>query len=337
MSVRVLLVKTSSMGDLVHTLPAITDASRHGVEFDWVVEEAFTAIADRHPAVNEVLPVGWRRWRRNLLASRGELTEFFTRLRQRRYDLVLDAQGLWKSAALALAARTTKRCGFDRESAREGASTAFFQHKFNVPQGMHAIDRQRQLFSKVFEYPLTDSPEIFGIEADPSASERICVLTHGTTWATKHWPEPMWIVLSRELGERGYQVVLPAGNDVEAQRAARIADASQAQVLTRSSLAELIDKIANVALIVGVDSGLSHLAAALGRPTVTLYGATDPALTGARGQRAVSLQAQFDCAPCRNKVCGYRGEAQHWQQQRVQPACFSTLTPDHVLQAVEAL
>ena len=337
MSVRVLLVKMSSMGDLVHTLPAITDASGHGIEFDWVVEEAFTAIADRHPAVGQVLPIGWRRWRHDLFASRRELAEFFDLVRQRNYDLVLDAQGLWKSAAVALAARTRKRCGFDRKSAREGASTRFYNNKVSVPRSLHAIDRQRQLFSSTFDYPLADSPEVFGIESDPVDPRRICILAHGTTWATKHWPEPMWVALSRELGERGYQVVLPAGNDVEAQRARRIADASEARVLAQSTLADLIDKLANAALVVGVDSGLSHLAAALGRPTVTLYGATDPVLTGARGRRALSLQARFDCAPCRNKLCGYRGEARYWRQQQVQPACFSALTPDQVLQAVEAL
>lgn len=334
---RVLLVKMSSMGDLVHTLPAITDAGRNGVEFDWVVEEAFTTIADRHPAVRNVLPIGWRRWRNDLMASHDELRQFLKVLRQQKYDLVLDSQGLWKSAVVARAARAGQRAGFDKDSAREGLSTLFNHLQVGVQRDAHAIDRQRQLFSGVFNYPLVNQPEEFGIEVEPGDTEPVCILAHGTTWISKLWPEPMWIELSHQLQAHGYQVLLPSGNEDEAQRANRIADASGAEVLSPLTLDQLIDKLANAKLIVGVDSGLSHLAAALGRPTITLYGATDPMLTGARGLRAVNLQPQFSCVPCRSRVCGYRGEVVRWQQQALEPACFSALTPDRVMNAVEAL
>ena len=240
---RVLLVKMSSMGDLVHTLPAITDAGRNGVEIDWVVEEAFTAIADRHPAVRNVLPIGWRRWRNDLMASQDELRQFFRALRQQRYDLVLDSQGLWKSAVVARAARTGQRAGFDRDSAREGGSTLFNQRKIGVQRDAHAIDRQRQLFSAAFNYPLADQPEEFGIEVEPGDAEPVCILAHGTTWISKHWPEPMWIELSHLLQAHGYQVLLPSGNEEEALRANRIADASGAEVLSSLTLDQLIESL----------------------------------------------------------------------------------------------
>ena len=334
---RVLLVKMSSMGDLVHTLPAITDAAAHGVRFDWVVEEAFVGIAEHHPAVDQVIPIAWRRWRGQLGRSRGELSAFFSQLRERRYDLVLDAPGLWKSAAVALAARASMKAGFDRASAREGASTLFYKHHAAVPVAQHAIDRQRQLFARHFDYPVPESAPTFGIETPAQNNDRSALLTHGTTWASKHWPESMWIALSRALHQRNYQVLLPAGNSEETERAQRIAAASDARVLPPMVLSQLYNRLANAALVVGVDSGLSHLAAALGRPTVTLYGATDPALTGARGQRAVNLAAEFACAPCRSRQCGYQGDAQLWQDEPITPACFSRITPEQVLRTIEAL
>jgi heptosyltransferase-1 len=334
---RVLLVKMSSLGDLVHTLPAITDAAAQGVVFDWVVEEAFTAIAEKHPAVQRVLPIAWRRWRRSVLSHRGELAGFFSALRSHRYDLVIDAQGLWKSSVVAAAARSDQTWGFDRASAREGTSTLLYRRHVAVARDQHAIDRQRRLFAGVLGYPLPDTPPESGIETNQPTQDRNCVLCHGTTWASKHWPEPMWQELSRTLQGRGYRVLLPAGNESERQRAVRIAEASGAQVLPTLPLASLMETLATAELVVGVDSGLSHLAAALGTRTVTLYGSTDAALTGCRGQRVVNLQADFACSPCRLRSCNYAGSAEHWQNTSVTPACFSRITPDQVLRTIEAL
>ena len=337
---RVLLVKTSSLGDLVHTLPAITDAAARGAVFDWVVEEAYTAIAEKHSAVQQVLPIAWRRWRGDLLNHRSELTAFFEKLRSQRYDLVIDAQGLWKSSVVAAAAKSDQTWGFDRASAREGASTLLYRRHVTVARDQHAIDRQRQLFAGVFGYSLPDTPPESGIETSCSTlrtQNRNCILCHGTTWPSKHWPEPMWQELSLALQERGYRVLVPAGNDLERQRAIGIATATGAEVLPAMPLAQLLETLESAALVVGVDSGLSHLAAALGTSTVTVYGSTDAALTGCRGQRAVNLQADFACSPCRLRNCNYTGTAQHWGDSVVTPACFSRITPDQVMQTIEAL
>lgn len=341
LTMRVLLVKMSSLGDLVHTLPAITDAAAEGAVFDWVVEEAFAAIPEKHPAVQQVLPIAWRRWRRNLLNYRGELSAFFDSLRDRRYDRVIDAQGLWKSSVVAAAAKGEQTWGFDRASAREGASTFLYRNHVAVETGQHAIDRQRQLFAGIFGYSLPDTPLKSGIETNRSTpiqtENRTCILCHGTTWPSKHWPEPMWQDMSRLLQSRGYRVLVPAGNDSERQRAMRIAEVSGAEVLPVMSLGLLVETLENAALVVGVDSGLSHLAAALGTATVTVYGSTDAALTGCRGQRAINLQADFACSPCRLRNCNYAGAAQPWGGTMVTPACFSRITPDQVMQTIEAL
>ena len=145
---RVLLIKMSSLGDVIHALPAVSDAYARGIRFDWVVEESFSAIPERHPAVENVLPIGWRRWRRNLLGSRTELSSFVKKLRAKQYDLILDAQGLLKSAAVLGLSRGNLKAGFSSSTAREGAAAAFYNRKITVATGQHAIDRQRQLFQE---------------------------------------------------------------------------------------------------------------------------------------------------------------------------------------------
>lgn len=337
---RVLLIKMSSLGDVVHTLPAVTEAARHGITFDWVVEEGFAAIPPAHPAVNLTIPIAWRRWRRNLFDSRGELAGFFTRLREHHYDVVLDAQGLLKSAAVGLLANGSSRSGFSRDSAREGAASTFYSNRIPVARGQHAIDRLRQLFAAAFAYELDPSPAEFGIDA-PSldTSEKRCVLLHGTTWPSKHWPQEMWVALAGMLTSAGFKVQIPWGNDAELNRAREVStgNGDRVEVLDELSLADLIPVLAGASLAVGVDSGLAHLSAALGVPTVVIYGSTDSQLTGCRGTHVTNLRANFSCAPCLQKECSYTGPAQTWQGGNVVPACYFMLPPARVMQEIETL
>jgi heptosyltransferase-1 len=342
--VRVLLVKMSSLGDVVHTLPALTDAAAHGIEFDWVVEEAFADIPARHPAVANVLPIGWRRWRGSLAANRRELAAFVSRLRGQHYDLVLDAQGLIKSGVVAAIARGGCKAGLALGSAREGAAAVFYERRIAVERGQHAIDRLRQLFAGALGYAHHELPldPDFGIAGTRSGKPLgPCVLLHGTTWASKHYPESMWIGVARHAAEQGFDVAVPWGNPAEQSRAERIASAARASgpsgskvaVWERTTLAQLIDRLGDAALAVGVDSGLAHLSAALNVPTVVVYGSTNSALTGCRGARVLNLQAEFPCAPCLRRDCGYAGDDQRWQGEDVRPACYSRLAPEIVWRA----
>lgn len=338
----VLLIKMSSLGDVVHALPAVSEAASHGITFDWVVEEAFAGIPARHPAVRRVLPIAWRRWRRGIYANRADLAQFRRELRQRDYSLILDAQGLLKSAAVTALARGGRRSGFDWASAREGAASLFYSSRHPVNRQQHAVDRLRQLFAAAIGYRTADSEPSFGIgetlRGEGDSARRECLLLHGTTWASKHWPEAMWISLARRLGERGYAVRLPWGNGEEQARATRIARGLPGvEVLDAMTIDALIGRLSGAALAVGVDSGLSHLAAALGVPTLTLYGSTDATLTGVRGARVCNLQARFPCAPCLRRECGYRGEVQHWQGGTVAPACYARLAPEEIWPAIERL
>jgi len=327
---RVLLVKMSSLGDIVHALPAVTDAIKHGYTIDWVVEEAFADVARMHTGVNSVIPIAWRRWGRSLLSSRAEMKSFFTTLREHDYDVVLDSQGLLKSAVVTRCARASVRAGYSGGSAREPMAALAYGRRARVPGNQHAVDRQRQLFAALLDYiPGTEMDA--GLTRAETHPGRVFLL-HGTTWDTKHWPDSMWIELAKHAVDAKMCPTLTWGNDVERQRAEAIASAvHEVVVIPRSELAELVDNLAASELVIGVDSGLTHLSAALGVPTLGLYGPTNAKLTGCRGVSAASLQADLACAPCMEQHCTrYRGEALIWADQVVTPPCFAKLNPDRV-------
>ena len=222
---RVLVIKTSSLGDVVHTLPALTDAARAlpGIRFDWVVEEGFAEIPAWHPAVDRVIPVAIRRWRKNLWQTirSGEWRQFKQRLREGDYDLVIDAQGLLKSAWLTRYC-TAPVAGLGRDSAREPLASRFYDRTYRVPKEQHALERTRQLFAQALGYPLPEGVGDYGLNraalAGP-ASEPYLVFLHGTTWASKHWPETDWRALAERMSGEGWAIRLPWGNAAEKARA----------------------------------------------------------------------------------------------------------------------
>jgi heptosyltransferase I len=205
-----------------------------------------------------------------------------------------------------------------------------------VPRGAHAVDRLRRLFAGALGYPLPAGVPDFGLTRPAGAGHR-CVLLHGTTWASKLWPAPFWHDLAGRAAAAGYEVRLPWGDDAEHAQALQIAAGTPARVLERMSLDALADELAAAALVVGVDSGPAHLAAALGTPTVVIFGSTDRALTGCRGARVVNLQAEFPCAPCLRRECRYRGQLPTWQGQPVVPACYGSLPPERIWRAAKEL
>ncbi|MBI2379937.1 MAG: lipopolysaccharide heptosyltransferase I [Gammaproteobacteria bacterium] len=336
---RVLIIKTSSLGDVIHTLPALSDAARAipGIRFDWVVEESFAEIPAWHPAVATVIPVAIRRWRKHLLSLRRDpvYRRFVAVLAESPYDAVIDAQGLLKSAWIGFKARGPRH-GLDADSAREPLASWCYQYKHRVPRGQHAVERVRQLFAQALGYALPDTPADYGLDGarlfETEVAPRRLMFLHGTTWVTKHWPESYWRELARLATAAGYTVRLPWGSAEEEARARRIAGLSPAiEVLPKLNLRGVARELASCQAAVAVDTGLGHLAAALAVPTVSLYGPTNPALTRAYGPGQVHLAAEFQCAPCLRKQCTYTGASE------VQPACFGRLPPERVWQALEAL
>jgi heptosyltransferase-1 len=282
---RILLIKTSSLGDVIHNLPVVTDlrARFPEADIDWVVEEAFTDVVRLHPGVRRVLPVAIRRWRGSPFAGATwtELRTFRANLQLESYDLVLDTQGLLKSALITRMARG-RRCGYAATSAREPIAARFYDAGFEVPKNLHAVERNRRLAALAADYPMARAPD-YGIARAVTREDvgPCAVLLTATSRDDKLWPEQHWIALGRALRDKGLSCLLPSGSPRERQRADRLAAAIPGAVaLPPLGLSALAAQFASARIVVGVDTGLAHLAAALGRPTVALFCASDPALTG---------------------------------------------------------
>lgn len=291
-------MKTSSLGDVVHHCPAVSDAARKipAAQIDWVVEEPFAPIAAMHGAVRRVIPVRLRDWRRRWWRSSAwrELAAFRADIGVAHYDVVIDTQSLIKSALVASCAHG-KRHGMDRASAREPLAARFYQGVHHVPRDLHAVERNRRLTASALGYAI-DLELDYGLSAidpEPSAHEPYAVLLTMTSRDDKLWSEANWIALGRALGVR---TVLPWGSEPERLRAARVAAAlSEAKVAPRMTLPQLARLFARAQWVIGVDTGLTHLAAALGVRTVGIYCGSDPRLTGIYG----ALRAQNVGAPGR--------------------------------------
>ncbi|UNG18207.1 lipopolysaccharide heptosyltransferase I [Stutzerimonas zhaodongensis] len=325
---RVLLVKTSSLGDVIHTLPALTDAQRAipGIQFDWVVEEGFAEIPAWHPAVAQVIPVAIRRWRKHPLQTlrTGEWRRFKARLRETRYDLAIDAQGLLKSAWLTRYVKAPV-AGLDRDSIREPLASRFYDRCYAVPRDQHALERVRQLFAQALGYSIPEMIAEYGLDRSQLATpgeQPYLLFLHGTTWPSKHWPEAYWRQLAERMSEFGWAIRLPWGNAEEKARAERIAQGlPSASVLPRLNLGGVAKVVAGARACVAVDTGLGHLAAALDVPSISLYGPTLPGRVGAYGRSQVHL-----CAPGPNAGKGDRHKP-----------CFDGLSAEHVASELKAL
>ncbi|MGZ8267520.1 MAG: lipopolysaccharide heptosyltransferase I [Burkholderiales bacterium] len=286
---RVLLVKTSSLGDVVHNLPVVSDvsASLPSAQIDWVVEEAFEAIPRLHPRVQRVIPVAIRRWRASLLSgdARKEMGRFVERLREQTYDVVIDTQGLFKSAVIARVARG-RRFGLDWKSSREPLFP-FYDRTFAIPRSAHAVERNRTLAARALAY--TPGAHVdYGIAAKRVRPAWLpadyAIFVHGTSAREKLWDEAGWIALGRALVKRGLVPVLPWGDDRERERSGRLAQETSGLVVPqRLALGDLACVLAGARVVIGVDTGLTHLAGALGVATVGIYIATAPAHTGLYG------------------------------------------------------
>lgn len=296
---RILLVKTSSLGDVIHNLPIIHDIRHHidDIEIDWVVEESFADIPKLHAGVNRVIPVAMRRWRKSIFTKKTwqEIKLAKQQIKQIPYDMILDTQGLLKSALICQLAHGTKH-GYDRNSIREPLASLFYDVTHACAYAQHAVTRNRTLAALSLGYPVPTSAPDYGLnEASFSVNlaKPYVIGLHGTSRDSKLWPLQHWIELGKALAEQGLHLVLPWASDEEESRANVIAiSLNNAIVLPKCTIEQLAIIISQSQAAVGVDTGLSHLAAALNVPTVAIYTDTDPALTGVMAgahQPAVNL------------------------------------------------
>ncbi len=301
------------MGDVFHTFPALSDAQKNlpGLVVDWVVEKGFAEIPQWHPLVDKVYPIELRKWRKTPFSkqARLEMKTFFETINQTQYDLIIDAQGLYKSLWVGRKVNAPIS-GLDFKSAREPLSSLFYKNKYSVAKDQHAILRLRQLFAQALDYPLAENaPIVYGLNTQAWSKPEVLienvgqddywVFLHGTTWETKYWPEEHWIELLHKTNASGVKVILPWGNQEEHDRALRIASVSKNNQVwvpdAMLSLNTVAKMLKNAQAVVSVDTGLSHVAAALEVPMVVLYRVTDPKLVGADGAKVTRLESP--CAP----------------------------------------
>lgn len=294
---RILIVKTSSMGDVIHTLPAMTDIQRHlrDAQIDWLVETPFHQIVKLHPAVTKTIPISWRKWRKTLRdpTVRQSIATTITTLREAKYDVVIDLQGLLKSALWVKIARGKQSHGFNWRSAREPLASIVYSHKHNISQSLLAIERSRFLCAAALGYSINNQ-RVFGILAPPindedwQVSELYAVFVHGSSDDARLWPEQHWIQLAHRAHQNGLAVVLVWGSDSERQRSKSLQQAMQnlgiitytPPFLTISQTAQVLTR---ACIVVGLDTGFTHLAGALTVPCISIHRTHDPARTGVQG------------------------------------------------------
>ncbi|MDO8877485.1 MAG: lipopolysaccharide heptosyltransferase I [Pseudolabrys sp.] len=298
----ILFIKTSSLGDVVHHMPALTEAraARPGARLAWLVEEAFAPLARLHPGIDVVVPVAWRRWRKSLLSPAvwGEIARSLRAMRAVDYDLVIDTQGLLRTGMLSRIAHGTRH-GYDRDSIREPLASVFYDVRHKVSRDLHAVERNRILCGLALGYAPEGAPD-FGLDRARfrAGDAPYAVLLHATAQARKEWPVDNWIALGREIARQGVEIVLPWGTAGERARSELIAaSVPGARVPERAPLDQVARRIGGAHYVVGVDTGLLHLAAALGVPLVAIFTGSKPQLTGPVGSGPLTVLGTDGAAP----------------------------------------
>jgi len=296
---RVLIIKLSSMGDLMHAFPALTDAAKHypDITFDWVVDESFSEVPLWHPNVEKIITTAHRRWRKNIFKSwqNGEFSAFYKALNLGDYDVVIDLQSNLKSAVVSWLRRGSLH-GYDAKTCRESLAHLAYENKYFVALESHAIERQRELLSKVFSYEKPHNKSNYGVDLSTLAMppldlpKKYIVFVHNASWETKLWPIENWQQLASKTYEAGYSILLPCGNEQEFARAKSIASQSPSTIaLPKMNLNDMAAIISNAKAAVCSDTGLAHMCAVASTPAITLYAVTDTALIGTVGKNQYHL------------------------------------------------
>ena len=298
-SPKILLVKLSSLGDVLHNLPLVWDlrARLPNAQIDWVVEEGYIHLLEplltrgNFKGIDRIIPFGLRRWKKNLfkLATWREFFHFKKTLQDSSYDIVIETQGLLKSALVCFLARKNSDvviaglANATQYSGYEPLARFFYNQSIQVPTDCHAIDRSRWVMCSALDWPLvgrSTNPQFYPQNFLESLSEKTIsglqkpyvLCFHSTAREAKRWPNENWVALGKELNRQGYQPVFPWGSPSEKLISTELASQIPGAIVPSAfSIQEAFSVIAGAALTVGVDTGLTHLAAVLGRPTVEIY------------------------------------------------------------------
>lgn len=340
---KVLIIKLTSMGDLMHALPAITDAARAipEIEFDWVVDQGFADVPLWHSHVKRVIKTAHRQWRNNPLAAwkDGRLSTFYRELNAQNYDVVIDLQSNLKSAIVSFLHKGEIH-GLDKDYCRERPAHWAYHYRYNVNLQQHSIEKMRELMAKALNYDLPETVADYGVDLTAHAlptlafdlPRRYLVFVHNASWLTKLWPLASWQKLVLMAAQQGYSILLPCGNDSEYLRAQQIASvSSRAFALPRLGLNNVAAIMLSARGAICSDTGLAHLAAVANVPAVTIYGATDTHLIGTYGQQQQHIVSDMTCSPC------YKRQCSNEQAINDEPVCMEKISVDQVWNRLESI
>jgi heptosyltransferase-1 len=343
---KILIIKLSSIGDIIHTFPAIIDAKRNinDLTIDWLIDENFEAIpsllnySQNNKIINQIISIPLRKTKKNIKNIKNLLFNLL-KLRSQKYDLIIDAQGLLKSAIIAKYIKSNKIAGFNWSSCREPLASCFYNYKFNIERQLHAITRIRKLFSLALNYKIDIDKETYidsGLnkqyfsklpELVAKKIDNYIVFLHGTTWETKYWDPKYWHQLNQLLAAKNIYVVVTFSNLKEQQFVEQLAaNSTNVVVLPKMNIEQIACMLANATAVVAVDTGFAHLTGALNIPIVTIYGATCTYKSAVAGNNSINLQSQYHCSPCLSKICL---EYKHKRSLTKQP-CLTEITPEIV-------
>jgi heptosyltransferase-1 len=338
---KILIIRLSSMGDIIHTLPAITDASQNitNAEFHWVVEKGFSSIPRWHNAVHKVFPVELRKYKGKLISGLKYYKELIKVLREEKYDLIIDSQGLIKSMLIGIFCNG-KVSGYSKHSAKEPIASLGYKYKHNIPHNQHAIFKNRALFAKSLGYEIDNCSSTidYGITYEfnkKSNNDNYIVFLHGTTWNSKCWPLQKWLELAKIASNNGVRVEVTYATPKQQQRAFKLAKmSSNVTVRKHMGIDEAATWIQGSTAVVSVDTGFGHLAAAFEKPIVGIFGPTKIQLTGILGSESkVHLfSSPRYCAPCLQKKCPMLT----YQDKGITSLCMDDYSAEDVWSALQS-
>ena len=283
----------------MHALPALSEAKENinDISFDWVVDKNFASVPSWHPLVDKIITTDHRNWKKQFFSkdSRESLRHVVNKLNEGNYDLVVDMQNNLKSAFISYLIKHDV-IGMDAKSAREFPAHLAYSNKINVDKRLHAIERQKELLGKALGYKCKKNNVNFGalfknfVKPNIELANEYIVLVQNASWITKQWSIENWQELIRRIEEKGVPMLLPSGNLEELERAKEICSISDmAQALDLMSLNEIAYIIKNANFSICSDTGLAHLSALVGTPSITLYGPTKTSLIGTYGESQIHL------------------------------------------------
>lgn len=339
---RILIIKLSSMGDVLHALPVLSDIKQalgEDTQIDWITEPNYACLLSKHPFINHLYTLPFRKYKGYLKSIFSpEAKALKKTLKQEKYDAILDLQGLLKSAWVSRWAKG-QRYGYDSESSRESWASPFYQHKISVSKDLHAVSRMRELAAKALGYTVPKESPHYALKdgntlsTSPQTKQRShLILFPFTTWESKHWPMPYWTQIINLCKEK-FTISIAWGSPAEHEQALQLCHQQPlCQPTPDLTIEDMQHYLQDCHAFIGVDTGFVHLATALDIPGIALMGPTNKNKSGPLGKQQVCLDVDLPCRPCQKRIC------QNPQTvNNLKPACLAAIAPAYVFETLQNL